>query len=90
MAVLSKGFRTFSKRERLIGSGTYAIGTFTKQPSEKFPFAVDFAADLATGETITGKEVTSTDANGVSSTATVIVSSAISGSTVQVWSKWDR
>ena len=59
---------------------------FFKQSSEQYPIAVDFSEVLATGETITAKDVSAIVFIGTAGTATstVIASSAISSDNVNV------
>lgn len=61
------------------------MADFLKQPSEEFTIALDFSADLESGETIADKTVTAIDvADSSDQTSTIIVSSSIDGSRVRV------
>ena len=57
---------------------------FVKQPSEIFPITLDFSRRLATGETISSKTVTAAIVGGGDATATVIDSSAIDGTEINI------
>ena len=57
--------------------------TFTKQPSEIFTVSMDFSRRLVSGETLSSKTVTAT-AGGQDATSTVIDSSSIDGTDVDV------
>ena len=58
------------------------LGSVTKQPAEVFPVTVDFAAELATGETVSSGTVTARNAStGVDTTSTVTTGSATASGT---------
>lgn len=58
------------------------LGAVTKQPSEIFPITVDFAAELATGETVASGSVTARNAStGADTTSTVLTGSATASGT---------
>ena len=60
------------------------VGFTVKQPAETFPIAVNFAAELAAGETISTATVTARDAVSGSNTSSTILSglAGISGAIV--------
>ncbi len=63
--------------------GLRVIGEFHKQPAEKRTIAVEFSADLDTGETLSTSTVTATDeATGQSASAILNGTAVISGTKV--------
>ena len=76
---------TFQKEVYLDINDKMYYDTFTKQPTDLFTVGANFSSELATGETITSKAVTSVNgATGASSTSTVIDVSGISSDALSI------